>query len=77
MAEPIEHLRIIACYAVVAYRPHRTAKGHYVWRKHRVVAGPFHTLPAKGYENIGLSGIHNIKLTENETIKAIAQDEQT
>jgi hypothetical protein len=63
------------CYVVTAYRPHRTKKGHYVWRAHREVClfGPEGLIKSR---QIGVvrGSLTNKRLTAEETIQHLADE---
>ncbi len=64
---------------VFAYRPHRTTRGHWVWRRHHEVAGPFKIQEWLSrtalLEVTERQGLHNVKLTPDEVIQALAGEE--
>lgn len=70
-------IRTMPGWFVWSYKPYRTKKGHMVWRKYRIIAGPFLSHgEAKNYfpqTSARAGGLHDVKLTDDETIKALAQ----
>lgn len=76
--KPLRKMRacVVACWMVLEYRPHRTRKGHFVWRKCRKVAGPLSPdqLKAQGYGGLPTEALHNVRLTADEELKALTEE---
>lgn len=76
-------LYVVPCFVVRAYKPVQTKEGHFVWRfshdvypvmeldrSMRVRAQLAEKLPDE-FRHLVHGSIHNAKLTEEETIKAL------
>jgi hypothetical protein len=79
MRKPLEKLTILSQpgWFVWAYKPYRTQRGHMIWIKSRVIAGPFSSVKEANdaFPEACRKMLHQSKLTDEEVIAFIAHSD--
>lgn len=61
---------------VWSYKQRRTKKGHYQWVPHVINAGPFASFvdAREHFPGVTKGSLYSVRLTEDETIEALAEE---